>query len=344
MNINLEKLNSREKEIVLSLSILPASFYSVPDLLRLFQVEDNDVAVFFDIIHDLSTKEFLVRNRDHYGLEADTCIKIQDKYKPDAEQCSTIIDYFSSKLEAGKLDYHKEFLSLYKPIASLLKKISGNSFHLAQLSYLLSTSLTNYQKYDEALIYNQRAIEISEKIDKKHPLVALFYRDKAAIYKKLGDSVNAIFYSLKDIEILEKHAGKYDDLLPDSYFALSKTYEGIHNYEKAVEYNLKAIQFEKKRKRRKTLNISGLYHNLAYYYVKQNKLKDASLFINKAVESFIADKQSNNKHYELLLRDQKRFNSLFEFEQFIIKYKYLLLVSAGIFLIILVWALYNLFK
>jgi len=344
MNINLTDLNNREREIILSLSVLPASFYSIPDLLEVFQVDENDVAAFFDTIHDLSIKGFAHRNKDHYGLDTDTCQEIVHKYRPNAEQCSIIIDYFSSKLETGKLDYDKEFLPLYQLLKSVFKKISGKSFHLAQLSYLLSTNLTNYQKYEEALIYNQRAIIIAESIDKRHPLVALFYRDKASIYKKIGDSENAIFYSLKDIEILEKHAGKYDDLLPDSYFALSKTYEGVHNYEKAVEFNLKAIQFEKKKKRSKKLNISGLYHNLAYYYMKQNKLKDASLFINKAVESFIAGKHKNEKHYQILLRDQKRFNSLFEFEQFILKYKHLLLISAGIFLAILVWALYQLFK
>jgi len=79
---------------------------------------------------------------------------------------------------------------------------------------LLSSNLIKHNKYEEALRFNQLAVEISEKIDKKHPIVALFYRDKAFIHKKLGDAGKAIYYSLKDIEILERSAGKYDDLLP----------------------------------------------------------------------------------------------------------------------------------
>jgi tetratricopeptide (TPR) repeat protein len=155
----------------------------------------------------------------------------------------------------------------------LLSKIQGKSFQLAQLSYLLSSNLMKFKRFHDSLKYNELAIKISEEVDEKHPVVALFYRDKALINKFLGHQDKAILYSLKDIEILEKHAGKYDDLLPDSYFSLSKTYEQQKNYEKAVEYNLKAIQFETKRKKKRSLNLSGLYHNLAYYYVKLNNLK-----------------------------------------------------------------------
>lgn len=344
MIIDLTNLNNWEREIVYSFSVLPLNYYALPELFEIFQIDKTECAAFFDTIHDLSSKELLIRQKDLYSIREVVRETILETYCPEPEQIATIIDYFSKRLEANQLDYQEEFLPIYNKLKSVIQKVSGNTFHLAQLSYLLSTNLIKYQQYEDALLYNQRAIQISEAIDSKHPIVALFYRDKAYIYKKLGDTVNAIFYSLKDIEILEKHAGKYDDLLPDSYFALSKTYEGIQNYEKAVEYNLKAINFEKKRKRKKSLSISGLYHNLAYCYVKQNKLKDASLFINKAVETFESENHASNKDYKLLLRDQKRFNSLFEFEQFILKYKRLMLVAAGLFLVILIWAVINLLR
>jgi len=344
MSINLTYLSNWEREIVFSFSVLPLTYYSLPELFEIFQIDETECASFFDIIHDLSSKKILLRKKDLYGIDEASSIKIIRAYHPEPEQVATIIDYFSNKLETSHLNYEKEFIPIYNNLNSLFQKVSGNTLHFAQLSYLLSTNLIKFRKYDDALKFNQKAIQISEAIDRKHPIVALFYRDKAYIYKKLGDTINAIFYSLKDIEILEKHSGKYDDLLPDSYFALSKTYEGIQNYEKAVEYNLKAINFEKKRKQKKALSISGLYHNLAYCYVKQNKLKDASLFINKAVETFESENRLDDKHYKLLLRDQKRFNSLFEFEQFILKYKNLMIVTAGVFLVILIWAVINLLK
>ena len=342
MIIDLETLSSWEKEIILSLALLPCSNYSVPELAGMLQVEEQDQVSFFDTIHDLSAKGFLVRDKGQYGLNPDNCKILLKDYSPTAEHCSTIINYFSQRLENPKLDYEKEFLPIYEKLKLLLDNISGNSFQLAQLSYLVSSNLIRYKKFEESLKYNEQAIKISEAVDKKHPVVALFYRDKALIYKFLGNSEKAIVYSLKDIEILEKHAGKYDDMLPDSYFSLSKTYEQQRNYEKAAEYGLKAIQFEQRRKKKRTLNLSGLYHNLAYYYVKLNKMKNASIFINKAVETFNENRQKNENHYKVLLRDQKRFNSLFEFEKFVSKYKNVMLVLGGLFLIALVWAIISL--
>jgi len=344
MSIELTLLNSWEKEIVFSLALLPCSYYSVPDLANMFQVEEQEQATFFDTIHDLSVKNLLIREKGSYGLRSKDCKLLLNKYSPTAEHSSTIINYFSRRLENPKLEYEKEFLPIYEKLKSLLANISGQSFQLAQLSYLLSSALLRFKKFEESLKYNGLAIKISETVDEKHPVVALFYRDKALIHKFLGDSEKAVIYSLKDIEILEKHAGKYDDMLPDSYFSLSKTYEHQRNYEKAAEYGLKAVQLEKKRKKRRTLNLSGLYHNLAYYYVKLNNMKNASLFINKAVEAFKENRSKNENHYKVLLRDQKRFNSLFEFEKFVLKYKKLMLVLGGLFLVALVWAVINLLK
>ena len=340
--MDISNLNNWEKEIVLSLALLPNKTYSVPELAELFQVDKEGQVAFFDTIHDLSTNGFFERGKGTYGVKAEAYKLILKNSLFTAEQCPTIINYFSKKLENPKLDCEKEFSPVFAKLESLFAKIQGKSFQLAQLSYLVSSNLMKFKKFQEALKYNELAIKISEEVDEKHPVVALFYRDKALLHKFLGEPDKAIHYSLKDIEILEKHAGKYDDLLPDSYFSLSKTYEQQKNYQKAVEYSLKAIQFETKRKKKRSLNLSGLYHNLAYYYVKLNNLRSASIFINKAVETFNEEKSKNESHYKMLLRDQKRFNSLFEFEKFILKYKKVMLALAGLFLAVLIWAVINL--
>jgi tetratricopeptide (TPR) repeat protein len=343
MNLDINKLNFREKEIVFSLSIIPFSMFSIPELREMFQVNDDEQFLFFDTVHDLSLKGFLSRQKAFYGLPANIARSILEKGKPTFEDCSALINYLSSCLEKEKPDFELEFTPVYKKLEYLFQKISGKSFHLAQLSYLLSSNLVRFKKFEEALKYNQLAVDISESIDRRHPSIAIYYRNKALIHKKLGDSEMSIYYSLKDIEILELNAGRYDDLLPGSYFNLSKTYEDLHNYEKAIEYNLKAIQVEKKRKPQRFINLSGLYHNLAYYYMKLNNLHDASKFIDKAVESYSMGKNTNNEQFKTLLRDQKRFKSLFRFEQFVIKYKYPILIFLIIILLLIVWGILELF-
>ena len=74
MIIDLETLSSWEKEIILSLALLPCSNYSVPELAGMLQVEEQDQVSFFDTIHDLSAKGFLVRDKGQYGLNPDNKI------------------------------------------------------------------------------------------------------------------------------------------------------------------------------------------------------------------------------------------------------------------------------
>lgn len=342
MQPDITYLNQKENTIVSSLAVLLEKNYSIPELSSFFQVEESGLAVFFDLIHDLSTKGFLSHRKGLYKLKSEVAKEILSEKKATPEICAPLLNYFTQKLENTGSDYEKDFLHLFKNVEVLLSKINGHSLQLARLSYLVSKNLVKFKKYEMALKYNQKAIKISESIDKRHPVVALFFRDKAQIYKILGDKDKALLYSLKDIEILEKHAGKYDDLLPDSYLSISKTYEAREDYEKAAEYGLKAIEFEKKKKRKKTLNISGLYHNLAYYYLKLNNTRNASLYINKAVEAFLKNKNKNDNHYKLLIRDQKRFNSLYRFEEFILKYRIAILIFLGLLLTMIIWLLLSL--
>jgi hypothetical protein len=340
---NFEILNEKEKEVVSSLALLPVEFYSIPELSSFFFVENFENVTFFDTIHDLSIKGYLDTSKGLYAIKSTIAESILENVNPGIEECPRIVNYFVNKLELPRKEGEATFIHLYRQLSYLLQKIKKNSLHLAQLSYLLSSSLVSYKKYNEALYYNELAVEISERIDERHPLVALFYRDKAYIHKKLGNPKKSIIYSLKDIEILERHEGKYDDLLPDSYIALSKTYEVVHNYKKAIEYNLKAIKYEQKRTSERPLNLSYLYQNLAFYYAKLNNLHHASLFINKAVESFTQERKKGNGEYMQLKRDQKKFNSLYEIELIIRKLKYPILIVGGLCICIFFWILYKIF-
>ncbi|NJO88958.1 MAG: hypothetical protein HC831_08370 [Chloroflexia bacterium] len=97
--MNISVLNDWEKEIILSLALLPCNKYSVPELARIFQIEKEEEVSFFDTIHDLSTKGFLIRERDIYGLNPEDCELSKENLAPLAEQCPTIINYFSKNLK-----------------------------------------------------------------------------------------------------------------------------------------------------------------------------------------------------------------------------------------------------
>jgi hypothetical protein len=334
-------LNEEEQEIICSLAMLPNEYFSIPQMMMFFFIDTQESHAFFDEVHDLSIQGFLVSDKGLYAIKPSVSDKILSEINPGIEQCPRIVNYLLDSMGIPEKSYEGTFSNNYKLLGSLLERINTESLHLAQLSYLLSTNLIKFSKFNEALKYNQLAVDISEKIDNQHPLVALFYRDKALIYKKLGNTNKAVYYNLKDIEILERQHGRYDHLLPDSYIALSKTYESMRDFHKAVEYNLKAIHFEQNKRRRKSNNLSYLYQNLAHYYSKLNNLKHASIFINKAVEFYSNQKRKNKLEYHQLIKDQRKFNSLYKIEQTIRKLKYPILAILGMSVGVLLWLMFR---
>ncbi|MFN8258707.1 MAG: tetratricopeptide repeat protein [Bacteroidales bacterium] len=327
-------LNAEEKQIVVSLSVIPFSMFSFPELFEMFNTREEEKSAFFDTVHDLSTRGILIRKSGLYGILPETAAKIIEREKPDFEDCSRIIYFYISKIDDNKNDPLKEFKKTFEKLEYLLHKIDKYSVHLAQLYYKLALVLQKFGEISKALEFNQKAIEISESIDGKHLLTALYYRNMAEVYKKMGNAKMAVICSLRDIEILEKNAGKYDEFLPGSFYKLSKTYEEIRDYDKAIEYNLKAIQSEENRIHPRFFNLSGLYHNLAFYYVKTNNLNKAAMFIDKAVESFNQCNMQSVKLSKRLLRDQKRFKSLLKLEKFVLKFRFPFLVALILAIII----------
>jgi hypothetical protein len=335
----LEKLSEKEKEILCGLSVLPSEPFSIPALAAFFYIEEAELPGFFDLVHDLSTKHILFRNGSAYFLKEADSQYIRHKLNPGIQECSKIVNYFIDKLDDAKLDYEKGFVLLYNQLSTFLELVSKNSLHIANLSYVLSCNFMHQGNYTQALKYNQMALDISEKIDHTHPLVAHFCRDRANIHNKLGEPEKAIFYGLKDIEILEMHQGKYDDYLPDSCFTLSKTYEGVQNLKKAVEYNLKAIKYEQNRSASNLQNLCNMYHNLASYYARLNNIYYAKIYINKAVETISDAPKKDIIAYNYLIKYQKKINSIYEIEKLIRKYRFPIIFGFATMLGLLIWCI-----
>jgi hypothetical protein len=66
------------------------------------------------------------------------------------------------------------------------------------------------------------------------------------------------------------------------------------------------------------------------------------MFINKAVESFSMEKLKAKSQYFQLIKDQKRFNYMYEIEQLIRKYRIPIIAFFGIILSLLVWIIFKL--
>ncbi|MBN1251642.1 MAG: tetratricopeptide repeat protein, partial [Bacteroidales bacterium] len=256
-----------------------------------------------------------------------------------------LINYFYNKLKNTKLPFGDDIKNATKQSELLLESIEDESIALANLSIRVYLKHNLSKNYQTALKYNKKAIQILKSIDKLHPRLALCYRDSSFIYSKLGENQTALKYNKKDIHILEAYSGKYNYLLGDSYFAISRTYDELGDFSKAIEYGKKAIQIEKSysKNKSKLKRLSALYNNLSHYYYMDNDIKNASIYINKAVNLIKKNKFDSNFDLKYILRNQKYFNSLYKLIVVFEKYKYFILGSALILTIALIYFIVSLF-
>ncbi|GGE26703.1 tetratricopeptide repeat protein [Psychroflexus planctonicus] len=151
---------------------------------------------------------------------------------------------------------------------------------------------------DSAVYYFQNALKIIPKEDDFYPKLV---NNLAITYKKKGDYQKALNLLLEALEVASSTNNL--DALQKIYSEMSSCYRALNNYNLAVEYSLKSIETENKKKqpnaksiafeKQKTANLYGLLGNYAFAeniyqeiigYFNESPYKDANIstFLNYA--------------------------------------------------------------
>lgn len=169
----------------------------------------------------------------------------------------TALDIFSqleSKMEPEYLG--KFYISLAKSYAdnqrldqsiqTSLKGIallepSGNSDLIATAYSNMSLCALSLRKYDQALQYAQKAVDIlSTSHGKDSSMLYSALANLGQCYDKLNKYSEALATKERSLEIAKKHAGQESTLTANAYNNLGYTYYLMKDYEKALEYYNKA--------------------------------------------------------------------------------------------------------
>ena len=138
-------------------------------------------------------------------------------------------------------------------------------------------------KYNEALEFNKKAIEIVEKIKGESlSFMDAAYNNTGLIYDDLGNYSQAIEYYLKALKIFVADNNKNG--LIKTYSNIGASYGMQKEYASALEYYNKALDIERKTQGENRIEVVTIYNNIATIYSNNNKIEQALDLYHKSLD------------------------------------------------------------
>ncbi len=281
---DIQPLSEDEQWLLLQFAVLPPIFISYKNIFTFLQITSEQEADFENTLNDLIKKGWLEENTDKdYQLHPIIQAVIKEKIPPTYENCQLLVHVLANKLNKcvtnNPLDGAK-----YVPYAtSLVENIAEEDTNIATLANNLSLRYGDLGDLQKALLFQNKALKIYEKIyDKHHPSLATSYNNLSSIYQALGDLQKALNFQNKALKIDEKIYDKNHPYLATSYNNLSGIYQDLGDLQKALNYQNKTIDIEEKIYDKHHPSLATSYNNLSLIYKDLGDLQKALNFQNKA--------------------------------------------------------------
>jgi len=168
-----------------------------------------------------------------------------------------------------------------------VKELIKNELETKKFATLLnnlSAILKFLENFNEAKIYQLKAIEIVKKIQSFHPDLATYYNNLAMILQDLGDLKEAKKYQLEAIEIHQKNFQSFHPDLATYYNSLSLILQDLGDLKEAKKYQLEAIEIHQKNFQSFHPNLATYYNNLAMIFQDLNNFNEAKKYQLEAIE------------------------------------------------------------
>jgi tetratricopeptide (TPR) repeat protein len=271
---DISSLNEKGKKNLLYFSILPSIEIYFGDLKIFFNVSEENEIEFIESLNHIVANGWIQENNKTYKMHPLIQSVINEKLKPDAENCSDIIITFANILYYDSYQSplsKKEFVPFAESIWNIVYDASNEqqmlTNNLASLINNLALIFSIFCNYEKALEYQKIDIKILEQtLGLEHPDLACSYNNIASTYCSLGNYFKALEYQKKSISILEKVLDpKYHDLAT-SYNNIAITYQNLGNYFKALDYQKISISILEKVLDPEHPDLASSYNNIALLY------------------------------------------------------------------------------
>ena len=139
-------------------------------------------------------------------------------------------------------------------------------------------------KYDEALVYFQKALSIcQERLKEKHPYTATSYNNIGEVFRQKGADEEAMSYHEKALAIRKELLGEKHPDTAQSYNNIGLVYHSKGHYDKALRYHEKALAIRKELLGEKHQDTALSYNNIGAVYRQDGKYDKALEYYEKAL-------------------------------------------------------------
>ena len=198
--------------------------------------------------------------------------------------------------------YMGDYINAYDYFSRYLQQaeISGTQKQKAKGTTNVGVILKEQKKYDDALIYFNKTIQIGLSLNDNQILFVGYsnkgnvYNEKAKLNQKLSTYYNqlAIDNYLKAQTVLSKiEVNDYRNPIL-LYGNIGNVYADLNQYEKAIEYFTESIKLVKENEFFPQASL--IYNNLTGIYLDLNNLKMAEQYLKEANECAIKSQSSDN--------------------------------------------------
>lgn len=153
-----------------------------------------------------------------------------------------------------------------------------------QFYHQLGWSKKNQNKYEEAIAYYEKSLEIKEKVlPENHPSFIVFYNDIGSVYEKMNEYSKALLYYEAGLKIQSETESSNYYILANSCSKIGSIYEKLEDYQKAIEFHELAVKLRQKLTSDK-YQTAYSYNNIGSVYEKMGEYDKALSSHQKALE------------------------------------------------------------
>ena len=99
---DIKNINFTERQYLCYFATLPLKKWTIPELIELFDIDNEKQVTFFDAIYDLSKSGWLQRENNLFFMTFETQLFTRRKLRPTFEQCEYLFDVILQKLETDR--------------------------------------------------------------------------------------------------------------------------------------------------------------------------------------------------------------------------------------------------
>ncbi|MCP5103848.1 MAG: tetratricopeptide repeat protein, partial [bacterium] len=229
----LSDVTAEERHILANLSVLPPIDIPIADIKEWLKLENNEG------INSLVFKGWLKQEEGGFTIFMHQVIQEVIRYEtsPDAKECMDLIVSLANKLHLEPADnpIDKKMFIIF--VETLLRRMAEKDEELATLSNNLAEIYRHIGRFENALEFQLKAVNIREAVlEKIHPDLANSYNNLSLIYSDLGQQKKALGFQLKAVNICEEALEENHPLLAISYNNLSTIYSDLGQPQKALEF------------------------------------------------------------------------------------------------------------